>query len=56
GITVESTSGCCASRSLGWRIAPLKQVVGRIHLEVARRAGQVARCASTGNCAESAFN
>ncbi|MCI44820.1 hypothetical protein A2U01_0066059 [Trifolium medium] len=39
GIIVESTSGCCVSRSLGWRIAPLKQVVERILLDVARRAG-----------------
>ncbi|MCI46977.1 hypothetical protein A2U01_0068218, partial [Trifolium medium] len=38
GTIAGFTSGCCASRSLGWRVAPLKQEVGRVHLEVARRA------------------
>ncbi|MCI70621.1 hypothetical protein A2U01_0091884, partial [Trifolium medium] len=28
----------CASRSPGWRVAQLKQVIERNHLEVARRA------------------
>ncbi|MCI84971.1 hypothetical protein A2U01_0106249 [Trifolium medium] len=47
GITVESTTGCCAPRSLGWRVAPLKQVGEKYLLEVARRAGWVARRAHT---------
>ncbi|MCI72915.1 hypothetical protein A2U01_0094179, partial [Trifolium medium] len=34
-----SLSGNCASRSLVWRDAPLKQVVEDDPLEVARRAG-----------------
>ncbi|MCI87488.1 hypothetical protein A2U01_0108771, partial [Trifolium medium] len=38
GTTAGFTSGCRASRSLGWRAAPLKQEVESNHLEVARRA------------------
>ncbi|MCI74714.1 hypothetical protein A2U01_0095978 [Trifolium medium] len=38
GATIGYTSGSCASRSLGLRVAPLSQVVESQHLEVARRA------------------
>ncbi|MCI54283.1 hypothetical protein A2U01_0075532, partial [Trifolium medium] len=38
GATAGYTSGCCASRSFGWRAAPLMQEVESHHLEVARRA------------------
>ncbi|MCI80096.1 hypothetical protein A2U01_0101367, partial [Trifolium medium] len=52
GVIAGCTSGSCASRSLRLRVAQVNQVVEGNLLEVARHAGQMARRASTGNCAE----
>ncbi|MCI39002.1 hypothetical protein A2U01_0060231 [Trifolium medium] len=56
GVIAGYTSGSCAPCSPGGCVAQLNQIVEGKLQAVARRAEQLARRASTGNCADSTFN
>ncbi|MCI66592.1 hypothetical protein A2U01_0087850 [Trifolium medium] len=57
GVRTGNVSGSCASRRMGWRDAPFQNSkLNWLQRIPARRAEQLARRTSTGNCADSAFN